>query len=62
MEQNEKSFNLEEMKIDLDKLIEKRYKDWTLEQMNGVYNKPGSSNWIFAATQILDDIKNRGIE
>ncbi len=47
---------------DLDKLIEKRYKDWTLEEMNGVYNKPGSDNWAFAATQILNDLKERNIE
>lgn len=43
---------------DLDALIEKRYKNWTLEQMNGVYNNPGSENWVFAARQILDDLKD----
>ena len=47
---------------DLDRLIEKRYKDWTLDEMNGVYNKPGSDNWAFAATQILNDLKERDIE
>ncbi len=47
---------------DLDKLIEKRYKDWTLEEMNGVYNKPGSSNWVSASTQILEEIGERGIQ
>jgi hypothetical protein len=46
--------------IDMDKLIEKRYKDWSLEEMNGVYNYPGSDNWVFAANQILEDLK--GIE
>lgn len=45
---------------DLDRLIEKRYKNWTLEEMNGVYNYPGSSNWVFAANQILSDLK--GVE
>ncbi len=45
---------------DLDRLIEKRYKDWTLEEMNGVYNYPGSSNWVLAASQILEDLK--GVE
>lgn len=47
---------------DLDKLLEKRYKDWTLEQMNGVYNKPGSQNWLLASKQILEDLQERGIE
>lgn len=51
-----------EWAIDLDKLIEKRYKDWTLEQMNGVYNKPGSENWVMASTQILEELQARGIE
>lgn len=47
---------------DLDRLIEKRYKDWTLEEMNGVYNKPGSDNWILAAEQVLQGLNDRRIE
>ncbi len=47
---------------DLDKLLEKRYKDWTLEEMNGVYNQPGSSNWLAAARQVLEELQERGIE
>lgn len=47
---------------DLDKLIEKKYKNWTLEQMNGVYNQPGSKNWLLAAKQILEELEERGIE
>lgn len=43
---------------DLDRLIEKRYKNWSLEKMNGVYNQPGSENWVYAARQILDDIQS----
>ena len=42
----------------LDRLIEKRYSGWSLEQMNGTYNKPGSENWIFAAKQILNDLQD----
>lgn len=42
---------------DLDKLIERRYKNWSLEKMNGVYNQPGSENWVFAARQILSDLQ-----
>lgn len=45
---------------DMDALIEKRYKDWSLEDMNGVYVQPGSENWVFAANQILEDLK--GVE
>ncbi|MCX6797019.1 MAG: hypothetical protein NTX98_00880 [Candidatus Doudnabacteria bacterium] len=47
---------------DLDRLLEKRYKDWTLEKMNGVYNKPGSNNWVLAAKQVLEDLEEREIE
>jgi hypothetical protein len=47
---------------DLDKLIERRYKDWTLDEMNGVYNYPGSSNWLMASKQILEEMQKRGIE
>lgn len=47
---------------DLNRLIEKRYKDWTLEKMNGVYNQPGSRNWLLASKQILAELQERGIE
>ena len=47
---------------DLDRLLEKRYKDWTLEEMNGTYNKPGSANWLMASKQILEDLQERDIE
>ncbi len=47
---------------DLDKLIEKRYKDWTLADMNGVYNKPGSKNWLAASTQILEELEEKNIQ
>lgn len=46
---------------DLDRLLEKRYKNWTLEKMNGVYNQPGSRNWVLAAKQILEDLEKRNI-
>ncbi len=47
---------------DLDKLLGRRYKDWTLEKMNGVYNQPGSQNWLMASKQILEEMQERGIE
>lgn len=46
----------------MNRLLEKRYKDWTLKQMNGTYNYPGSSNWVAAGNQILDDLEERNIE
>jgi hypothetical protein len=46
----------------MNRLLERRYKDWTLKEMNGVYNQPGSQNWIAAGNQILNDLKERGIE
>lgn len=47
---------------DLDRLIEKRYKNWTLKEMNGVYNKPGSANWVSASSQILEELQEKGIQ
>ncbi len=47
---------------DLDRLLEKRYNNWTLEKMNGVYNYPGSKNWLMASKQILEDLQEQGIE
>ncbi len=47
---------------DLDRLLEKRYKDWTLEKMNGVYNQPGSQNWLLATRQILAELAERNVE
>ncbi len=32
-----------------------------LEKMNGVYNKPGSNNWVLAAKQVLEDLEERKI-
>jgi len=47
---------------DLNKLLEKRYKNWTLERMNGVYNQPGSRNWVLASKQVLEELQERSIE
>lgn len=47
---------------DLDRLLDKRYKDWTLERMNGVYNQPGSKNWLLAAKQVLEELQESQIE
>lgn len=47
---------------DLDRLLDKRYQDWTLERMNGVYNQPGSKNWLLASKQVLEELQENGIE
>lgn len=54
--------NKAEWAKDLDRLIDRRYQNWTLQQMNGTYNKPGSENWIMAAEQILSELKDRKID
>ncbi len=47
---------------DLDRLLDTRYQDWTLERMNGVYNQPGSKNWLLASKQVLEELQESGIE
>lgn len=48
--------------VDFNKLLDKRYKDWTLEQMDGVYVQPKSVNWLLATKQVLDELQERGIQ
>ena len=48
--------------IDFNRLLDKRYNDWTLEQMCGVYVKPCNPNWLAATKQILGELKDQGIE
>ncbi|HVY68051.1 MAG TPA: hypothetical protein VHA30_04130, partial [Patescibacteria group bacterium] len=47
---------------DFNDLLERRYKDKTLEQMCGVYVQPCNPNWLLATKQVLTDLKERGIE
>jgi hypothetical protein len=51
-----------EWMIDLDSLLERRYKDWSLEKMNGVYVQPKNPNWLLATKQVLADLQEREIE
>lgn len=46
----------------LNRLLEKRYNNWTLAEMNGVYNQPGSENWLAASTRILNELQARQIK
>jgi len=47
---------------DFNKLLERRYSDWTLEEMNGVYVQPKNPNWLVATRQILEELQEQGIE
>ncbi len=47
---------------DFNRLIEKRYSDWTLEQMNGVYVQPKNPNWLAATRQVLEELQELGVE
>ena len=48
--------------VSFNRLLDKRYNNWTLEQMCGVYVKPCNPNWLTATKEILTDLKTRGIE
>ncbi len=48
--------------IDLNDLLERRYKNWTLEEMCGVYVQPCNPNWLKATRQVLNELKERQIE
>jgi hypothetical protein len=48
--------------VDFNRLLDKKYKDQTLEQMCGVYVQPCSTNWLLATKQVLGELKDKGIE
>jgi len=48
--------------VDFNRLLDKRYNDWTLDQMCGVYVQPCNPNWLLATRQILDALKENNIE
>lgn len=48
--------------LDFNRLLEKRYKGDTLEQMCGVYVQPCNPNWLLATRQILSELDEEGIE
>lgn len=47
---------------DFNRLLERKYSDWTLEEMNGVYVQPKNPNWLAATRQILEELQEQGIE
>jgi hypothetical protein len=48
--------------VDFNSLLDRRYNNWSLTEMCGVYVQPCNKNWLLATEQILTDIKQRGIE
>lgn len=48
--------------VDFNKLLDRRYKDWTLDDMCGVYVKPCNRNWLLATRQVLEELKSDNIE
>lgn len=48
--------------LDFNRLLERRYKGDTLEQMCGVYVQPCNPNWLVANKQILTALDEAGIE
>lgn len=48
--------------VDLNRLLDKRYKGDTLEQMCGVYVQPCNANWLIATKQILTELEEQGID
>ena len=48
--------------VDFNRLLDKKYKDWTLKQMCGVYVKPCNPNWLLATQQVLDQMQAEHIE
>lgn len=47
--------------IDLNDLLERRYKDWSLQDMCGVYVQPCNPNWLKATNQVLNELNERDI-
>lgn len=48
--------------ISFNSLLDRKYKNWSLEQMNGVYVQPKNNNWMLATRQILEELQELGIE
>lgn len=46
--------------IDLDDLLERRYKDWTISEMCGVYVQPCNENWPKAVNKVLNQLTALG--
>lgn len=47
--------------LDFNRLLDSRYRDWSLEEMCGVYVKPCNRNWLAATRQMLAELEEAGI-
>ena len=43
--------------VDVQALIDKRYENMTLDQMDGVYVQPRSQSWLLATTKVYNDLE-----
>jgi hypothetical protein len=48
--------------VSFNRLLDKRYNNWTLDQMCGVYVKPCNPHWLMATKEISADLEDRGIQ
>lgn len=48
--------------LDFNRLLDKRYKDWTLKQMCGVYVQPCTDSWLLATGTVRQELKDWNID
>ncbi len=48
--------------VDFNGLLDRRYNDWTLEEMCGVYVQPCNPHWMLATKQLLGELDDAGIQ
>lgn len=48
--------------LDFNRLLEKKYKDYSLKEMCGVYVQPCNENWLAATSQVREELQVWGIE
>lgn len=46
--------------VDLNDLLERKYKDWTISEMCGVYVQPCNTQWPKAISQVLNELTQIG--
>lgn len=48
--------------LDFNRLLDRRYKDWTLKEMCGVYVQPCTDTWLAATGQVSQELAQWGID
>lgn len=46
---------------DFNRLLERKYKDWTLKEMCGVYVQPCNQSWLLATRSVLEELEASGV-